>query len=125
SDGRAPAWGGPDRLGVGTALAPAITPLAVPGYTGPISALTFSPDGRLLAVGGADQVVRVLDAFKGNEVRAFRGPQDWVTAVAFSPSGHFFLSARVGRTVKLWGGAGQEVRRSTFRHTRGGGGGAR
>jgi WD40 repeat protein/tRNA A-37 threonylcarbamoyl transferase component Bud32 len=70
--------------------------------------LVASPDGRQLAVGGADGVVRVLDAETGGEVRQLVGHTNPVRAVAFGPTGRLLASGDgdIGRDdaglVKVW-----------------------
>jgi WD40 repeat protein len=49
----------------------------------PASALAFSPDGRLLAV-GAQGSVRLIEVASGQEVRRLTGHRGWVSALAFS-----------------------------------------
>lgn len=61
----------------------------------------FSPDGKLVAFGAADNVVRAIDAETG-EKRLHQGAhEDWVLTCAFNPSGTHLLSAGRDMTVKL------------------------
>jgi WD40 repeat protein len=80
------------------------------GHTLDVFALDCSPDGKLIASGGADRSVRLWNSDTGQEVgvRTFRG---WVRAVAFSPRGTC-LAVAAGRGVYLWEveGAGARVR---------------
>ena len=49
----------------------------------PLSAVSFSADGRFVASAGADAVVRVWDVQTKAEVRGLRGHTEWATCVAF------------------------------------------
>ncbi len=68
----------------------------------PSRCLAFGPQGRVLAAGGWDAQIRLLDAQTGLAARTLRGHRQIVTAVAFSPDGHQLLSASDDRTVKIW-----------------------
>src|SRR5437764_14900496 len=46
-------------------------------------ALVFSPDGKLLASGGRNGVVRVWDAATGKELHTFTGHAETIRALAF------------------------------------------
>jgi WD40 repeat protein len=73
--------------------------------------VAFSPDGALLATGGADQLVRVWDAATGKELRQLQGHTGVVWGVAFEPSGSRLASVSGDRTVKVWDAAtAQELR---------------
>lgn len=58
----------------------------------PITTLAYSPDGKLLAVGGY-QAVRLLDPAAGRVVRTLSGPVDQVLALAWSPDGRWLAAA--------------------------------
>jgi WD40 repeat protein len=67
-----------------------------------IERVTFSPDGRRLAVSGWDGTVRLADVATGHEVLALRAHSGRVWGVNFSPSGDALVSASEDGKVLLW-----------------------
>ncbi|MEZ6136954.1 MAG: c-type cytochrome domain-containing protein [Pirellulaceae bacterium] len=61
----------------------------------------FSPDGKLVAFGAADNVVRAIDAETGEKKLHQGAHEDWVLTCAFNPSGTHLMSAGRDMTVKL------------------------
>src|SRR5262249_48146488 len=61
-----------------------------------------SPDGKHVASGTTDGVVRLWDATTGAEVRKFHGHEAPVNAVSFTPDGTALVSAGSDRTVRVW-----------------------
>jgi WD40 repeat protein len=87
-----------------------------------VTALDFSPDGKLLAVGGGEPSrsgeVRIYDIETGSLVRAIEEPHsDTVNAVRFSPDGQQLASCAADRFVKIWNGADGKFVRSFEGHT--------
>ncbi len=73
------------------------------GHTAPVYALAFSPDGRLLASGGDDRVIRLWDARTWEPVATLKnGHTGTVWSLAFSPDGSLLASGSTDRTVRLW-----------------------
>jgi WD40 repeat protein len=73
-------------------------------HGGDVLAVAFSPDGKVLASGGADAAIHLWDVATGKELRRLAGPRGAVTHVLFSPDGKMLISARQGPTeaVELW-----------------------
>src|SRR5262249_40649738 len=80
-------------------------------------ALAYSPDGRWLAVRGADfQTVLLLAARTHETVARFGGPEDQVMSATFSADSRMLASCSMDRTVRLWEigtGACRELRGHT------------
>jgi len=72
------------------------------GHKDCIYSVAWSPDGKLLASGSYDKMVKLWDASTGQEVKNLQDHIDAVFAVAFSPDGMHLASASQDRGVKIW-----------------------
>jgi len=71
-------------------------------HQGTVTALAFSPDGRLVAGSCRDALVRLWQFPSLVRVGTFRGHSGYVTSAAFAPDGHTLATASNDGTVKLW-----------------------
>jgi WD40 repeat protein len=72
------------------------------GSAGPTRAVAWSRESGLLAVSGADGVIRIYQADDGRLLRTLEGHLDGVSSVTFDPLGTTLASGSYDRTVKLW-----------------------
>jgi uncharacterized caspase-like protein/uncharacterized protein with WD repeat len=63
--------------------------------------IAFSHDGKHLASGGADRLIRIWDVAAGQVLETFDGHRSEVAALAFSPDGQQLASAG-GGDLKIW-----------------------
>jgi hypothetical protein len=87
-------------------------------HPGGMTAVDFSPDGRILATAGKDCAIRLWDLVTGQKLAERRGhPFYGVLAVAFAPDGVTVASAGYDGTVRLWDLAAdlRSARRATDR----------
>ncbi|HLA13205.1 MAG TPA: caspase family protein [Pyrinomonadaceae bacterium] len=71
------------------------------GHRGPIVAISFNDDGKLLASSGLDNRIKIWDAANGTEVRSLSGAALPIGDVAFSKDGKS-LSMVGAQTVSFW-----------------------
>ncbi|MFH8788182.1 CHAT domain-containing WD40 repeat protein [Streptomyces roseoverticillatus] len=105
-DGRRLATGSRNRIRVWDAhTGNRIWEQTVGGWLSSVFAAAFSPGGRRLVTGGADNTVRIWAASDGEELLRLRHDHV-VFGVAFSPDGFRVASASADRTVRLWDSTG-------------------
>ncbi|MEG4198316.1 WD40 domain-containing protein [Microcoleus sp. Pol12A5] len=67
-----------------------------------VRSVIFSPDGKLLATGDTDGIVRLWEASSCREILTCKGHTNVVESVAFSPDGKILASASYDKTIELW-----------------------
>jgi WD40 repeat protein len=88
--------------------------------TSPITSLAYSPDGRILAIGGYQKVeLKATDT--GKVLATLAGHADYVRSLAFSPDGKWLAAAggmpqRQGE-IKIWDVANHQLLHTLIGHT--------
>jgi WD40 repeat protein len=80
-------------------------------HGGFVNTAAFSPDGKMLASGGRDSLVRLWEVPTGKELRRFEGHPWPVSSVLFSTDGKTLVSADLIGSIRFW-----DVRTGHERH---------
>jgi WD40 repeat protein len=107
------------RAGTNLALfAPDVqAPLELKGHTALIYHVAFSPDGKLLATAGFDNLIKLWEWPSGKEVRTLTGHAGPVYCVAFHPNGTTLASGSLDKTIRIWNIADGKLIREIKGHT--------
>lgn len=68
----------------------------------PVTSLAFSADGKLLAIGTNNGIIKLLQVSDFAQVCSLGEHTEFVTSLAFSPDGMFLASGSDDDTVRLW-----------------------
>ncbi|PSB42555.1 hypothetical protein C7B67_25100, partial [filamentous cyanobacterium Phorm 6] len=77
-------------------------PNTLGGHKEGVNAVSFSPNGKLLATASSDHTVKLWDTSTGKQINTLSGHTDSVNTVRFSPNGKLLATASDDKTVKLW-----------------------
>ncbi|MBA2679048.1 MAG: protein kinase, partial [Ktedonobacteraceae bacterium] len=102
-----------DVIGPGLApLIPRAVEIALPdsepeiliysNHTSWVSAVAWSPNGKLIASGSWDTMVQIWDAASGGTIRTYEGHEQPVKSIAWSPDGTYMASGSWDNTVQIW-----------------------
>jgi WD40 repeat protein len=75
-----------------------------------LSEISWSPDGKHIALALEDYTVQIWDVSSGKQVFVYPGHKSIVYAVAWSPDGKHLASASMDKTVQVWeAGTGKRI----------------
>jgi hypothetical protein len=96
---------------VGRPSLPAAAVARLNAGSNPFLCLAFSPDGKIVASGGYEKIIRLWDPATGTELRRWTAPEGNFASMVFSPDGRLLATgATQGPIVHLWEAAsGKEL----------------
>lgn len=74
----------------------------LPGHTGFVFDVAFSPDDKYLATTGLNGTVRIWNAMSGELLQSLRGFSNLVVRLAFSRDGNYLAAASLDGTARVW-----------------------
>ncbi|MBR8832557.1 MAG: NACHT domain-containing protein [Stigonema ocellatum SAG 48.90 = DSM 106950] len=78
---------------------------SIRGNQGRIRSVAFSPDGQILASGGANNTIKLWEISEISQskcIKTLDGHTNWVWKVVFSPDGQTLASSSEDQTIRLW-----------------------
>src|SRR5262249_44975747 len=76
-------------------------PYTFKGHEESVTSVAFSPDGKTVASGGYDKVIRLCEEATGKQLAPLKGHTAAVWSVAFNPDGKTIASGAEDGTIRL------------------------
>lgn len=67
-----------------------------------VLAVTFSPDGKLLATSDNDGEIRVWQVSEAKQILDWSADKSWLHSIAFSPDSQIIASGGIDTNIRLW-----------------------
>lgn len=67
-----------------------------------VTSVAISPDGRRIAAGSVDSVIRIWDTETGKPIDRLEGHKESVYSIAFDPEGRTLVSGALDKSLRLW-----------------------
>ncbi|MFO0803678.1 MAG: hypothetical protein U0791_11250 [Gemmataceae bacterium] len=76
--------------------------LTLKDHSDAVYAVSFHPDGKLLASASADRTGKVWDAATGQRLYTLSEPADWLYTLQWSPDKQHLAAAGVDKSIRIW-----------------------
>lgn len=76
--------------------------LTLTGHSRPVTAVKFSPDGKLVASASADAAIVISDAYTGRHIHTLEGHLAGISTISWSPNSRHLASGSDDKTIRLW-----------------------
>lgn len=67
-----------------------------------VASVAFSPDSKLIAAGGRDNVIKIFDVVHSAVKHVLQGHLKCVCTIIFSSNGNFLVSGSSDKTISIW-----------------------
>lgn len=89
------------------------------GHTSGVLTANFSPDGKYIVTGSADNTAKIWERESGKLLHTLTGHEGWVNNAEYNQDGKLILTVSTDSTAKLWNAEkGQQIRTITEKNTK-------
>ena len=72
------------------------------GHSDKVLSLSLSLDGKILASGSADGIIKIWSLIENDEIFEIVGHEDPINSINFSPDGRLLVSGSSDNLIKIW-----------------------